>query len=90
MCDGLDTVATVLVNGQQVGRFSNQHRSYRIPVAHVLHEGENELEVVFDSAWAYAEHLKAELGDLPNAYPTRSTSSARWPATSAGTGARRW
>jgi beta-mannosidase len=69
VCNGLDTVATVLVNGAQVGQFFNQHRSYRIPVADVLRDGDNELEVIFDSAWAYAESIKAELGDLPNAYP---------------------
>ena len=70
VCDGLDTVATVLLNGHQVGRFFNQHRSYRIPVTDVVREGENEVEVVFDSAWAYAESIKQQLGDLPNAYPT--------------------
>ncbi len=70
VCDGLDTVATVLVNGVEVGRFFNQHRSYRIPVTDQLRAGENHLEVVFDSAWAYAEAMKQELGNLPNAYPT--------------------
>ena len=70
VCDGLDTVATVLVNGQEVGRFANQHRSYRIPVAEKLVLGSNEIEIVFDSAWAYARNLEHRLGALPNAYPT--------------------
>jgi len=69
VCDGLDTVATVLLNGIEVGHFANQHRSYRIPVADTLQAGANVLEVVFDSAWAYARAVEAELGSLPNAYP---------------------
>lgn len=68
--DGLDTVATVSLNGEEVGRTFNQHRTYRFDVSDRLHPGANELEVVFDSAWEYAEAVKAELGDLPNAYPT--------------------
>ncbi len=70
VCDGLDTVATILVNGRQAGKFVNQHRSYRIPVAALLADGDNEVEVIFDSAWAYAENIKQQLGNLPNAYPT--------------------
>ncbi len=70
VCDGLDTVARVLVNGREVGRFFNQHRSYRIPLERDLRPGENELEIVFESAWAYAKDMQRELGPLPNAYPT--------------------
>ena len=68
--DGLDTVATVSLNGDEIGRTVNQHRTYRFDVSGRLREGVNELEVVFDSAWDYAERVQAELGDLPNAYPT--------------------
>lgn len=69
VCAGLDTVATVLVNDVEVGGTRNMHRSYRFPVRHLLREGENHLIVVFDSAWDYAEQIRDELGDLPNAYP---------------------
>ncbi|GGM00300.1 glycoside hydrolase family 2 protein [Nakamurella endophytica] len=68
--DGLDTVATVLVNGVPVGRFANQHRSHRIALDEVLRPGPNEVEVVFDSAWEYARDLERMLGPRPNAYPT--------------------
>jgi len=68
--DGLDTVATVLLNGQEVGRTFNQHRTYRFDLTDMLLVGPNELEVRFDSAWDYAERLQADLGDLPNAYPS--------------------
>ncbi|WP_372983693.1 glycoside hydrolase family 2 protein [Microbacterium sp.] len=68
--DGLDTVATVSLNGEQIGRTFNQHRTYRFDVSDRLRAGANELEVVFGSAWEYAEQVKADLGDLPNAYPS--------------------
>jgi beta-mannosidase len=70
VCDGLDTIARVLVNGREVGRFFNQHRSYRIPLENDVVAGPNELEVVFESAWDYAQGMQQELGRLPNAYPT--------------------
>jgi beta-mannosidase len=69
VCLGLDTVAAVLVNGVAVGRTSNQHRVHRFPVASLLREGDNTIEVVFDDAWPHAESLRDELGPLPNAYP---------------------
>ena len=69
VCDGLDTVTRVLVNGREVGRTFNQHRSYRIPLERRLVPGANELEIVFESAWDYALGLQQQLGKLPNAYP---------------------
>ncbi|GGF20788.1 glycoside hydrolase family 2 protein [Subtercola lobariae] len=68
--DGLDTVATVTFNGTVLGQTFNQHRTYHFDVTELLVDGANALEVRFDSAWAYAQRIQAELGDLPNAYPT--------------------
>lgn len=68
--DGLDTVATIRLNGQVLGSTANQHRGYRFDVRDRLVDGPNELEVVFGSAWEHAEALAARLGPLPNAYPT--------------------
>ncbi|TDD72681.1 glycoside hydrolase family 2 protein [Jiangella aurantiaca] len=69
VCDGLDTVATVTVNGVEVGRTANMHRGYRFDVSSLLVEGDNDLAVRFDSAYDYAEGLRDVLGDRPNAYP---------------------
>ncbi|MGW1818097.1 glycosyl hydrolase 2 galactose-binding domain-containing protein [Streptomyces sp. NPDC002125] len=66
--DGLDTVATVLLNGTEVGSTANQHRSYRFPVRELLREGSNTLAVRFASPYAYAEGLRDKLGDRPGAY----------------------
>src|SRR5581483_6607765 len=51
---GLDTVATVELNGTEVGRTANMHRSYRFPVRDLLHERDNRLRVTFASACRYA------------------------------------
>jgi len=44
---GLDTVATIELNGTVVGRTENQHRSYRFDVRELLAEGDNHLVVTF-------------------------------------------
>jgi len=68
VCEGLDTVATLTLNGVRIGSTANQHRSYRFPVRHLLRAGENTLHIRFDSAYAYAEAQRAALGDRPGAY----------------------
>ena len=48
-CDGLDTLATVTVNGTVVGTAKNMHRTYEFDVKGVLQAGENTISVKFDS-----------------------------------------
>lgn len=70
--EGVDTVATVTVNGVEVGRTANMHRSYRLDVAAALREGDNELVVAFTSPISYANQQALELGIRPqsgNAHP---------------------
>jgi beta-mannosidase len=69
VCAGLDTVATVSLNGIPIGRTANMHRGYRFDVRPALRAGENTLRVRFASAYRYAEHVRETLGDRPNAYP---------------------
>ena len=47
--DGLDTYATVRLNGQQILVADNMFRRWRIPVKSLLHSGANELTVSFES-----------------------------------------
>lgn len=49
-CQGLDTFATVKLNGRQVGQSDNMFRAWEFEVGPFLRSGENELEVRFDSA----------------------------------------
>jgi beta-mannosidase len=68
VCAGLDTVATVELNGVELGRTANMHRSYRFDARPALRAGDNELVVRFESAYAYAERWRDTLGARPNAY----------------------
>jgi beta-mannosidase len=67
--DGLDTVASITLNGVEVGRTQNMHRGHRFDVAGLLRERDNRLRVRFGSAYRYAEELRERVGDRPNAYP---------------------
>ncbi|MEV6816333.1 glycoside hydrolase family 2 protein [Micromonospora sp. NPDC051296] len=69
VCAGLDTVATVTVNGVEVGRTENMHRGHRFDVTSLLRTEGNTLAVRFDSAYRYAEAHRDRLGDRPNSYP---------------------
>lgn len=60
VCDGLDTLGRVEINGQPVGTFENMFRQYRWEVKDLLREGENHLLVHFDSPVQYAKEREAQ------------------------------
>ncbi len=66
VCDGLDTVAELTLNGVRFGHSQNMHVAYRFPVAPLLRAQGNELEITFASAVRYARSLEAERGPLPH------------------------
>ncbi|TDN43334.1 beta-mannosidase [Curtobacterium flaccumfaciens] len=67
VAEGLDTLATVEVNGIVVGITRNQHRSYRFPVGHLLRPGTNEVVVTFDAPVPAAVRLSEQHGgELPH------------------------
>ena len=68
VCGGLDTIATITVNGVEVGSAANMHRTYRFDVADVLRAGENTLRVLFAAPYAYAEAQRHRLGARPGPY----------------------
>ena len=67
--DGIDTVATVTLNGRVVLDVANQHRSYRVDVREHLLAGENRLEVAFRSPVRYANERSQVYGARPRPYP---------------------
>lgn len=67
--DGIDTVATLTFDGQELGRTANQHRSYRFDVRDLLRPTTQRLRVLLHSAIAHAEAEAARLGPRPLAYP---------------------
>ena len=50
---GLDTLATIHLNGMRIGYFENAHRFFRIPVKAILKAGENKILIQFSSPQAY-------------------------------------
>lgn len=61
----LDTVATLVLNGTEVGRTRNQHRSFRFDVRDVLQGSGEELQVRFDSGLRSAREAEQRLGSRP-------------------------
>jgi beta-mannosidase len=59
VCDGLDTLANVSLNGSELGRTNNMFRQYRWDVKPLLKAGENELRVAFDSTVRYITEKQA-------------------------------
>ncbi len=59
VAEGLDTLATVVLNGVEVGRTENQHRSYRFDIGAALVAGDNALRVDF-AAPVPAAHARSE------------------------------
>ena len=48
-CEGLDTICTVQVNGQTVGKADNMHRIWEFDVTSAVKPGENSLSIHFES-----------------------------------------
>lgn len=67
--DGLDTVAVIRVNGQDLAHTYNQHRSYVVDVTEVIRPGANDLIMTFKNVRDYAEQIRASVGELPNGNP---------------------
>jgi len=60
VCDGLDTLAQIEVNGKLVGRSENMFRQYRWEVLPWLRAGENEITVTFKSTVQYITGREAQ------------------------------
>jgi beta-mannosidase len=60
VCDGLDTLAELRLNGELLGQTDNMFRQYRWEVKPLLTEGENELVVAFRSPLQFVAPRQAE------------------------------
>lgn len=65
-CDGLDTIATLRLNGKEIGRGESQHITYRFDVRSALQPGENVLEIEFASPVKYARSMSKAMGEHPH------------------------
>jgi len=60
VCDGLDTLAEVTLNGQPLGTTDNMFRQYCWDVKSLLRQGENRLMILFRSPVQYIAARQAE------------------------------
>lgn len=70
VCDGLDTIADVYLNGTYLGHAGNMFRRWEWQVKHLLREGDNDLHIVFGSPVGFITARQAQLplqggGDIP-------------------------
>ncbi|MDR1825974.1 MAG: hypothetical protein LBR27_11745 [Bifidobacteriaceae bacterium] len=71
VADGLDTLATISLNGAQVAKTANMHRGYRFDITEAAQAGGPsgaagaELSIAFASVYPYAAELAREVGPLP-------------------------
>jgi beta-mannosidase len=59
-CDGLDTFATITLNGKILAQTDNMFRSYEWDVKSILIQGTNSLEISFTSTIPYAQKKQKE------------------------------
>ena len=59
-CEGLDTVARVSVNGEEVLRADNMHRTWMVDIREYVAAGENMIEIVFESPNRYVKAAYAQ------------------------------
>ncbi|QEO10733.1 glycoside hydrolase family 2 protein [Protaetiibacter larvae] len=67
--DGLDTVASITLDGELLAEVANQHRRYRLDVTGRIRPGGSELVVAFRSPVRYANAQSLALGVRPRPYP---------------------
>lgn len=64
-CHGIDTIATIAINGQELASTENMYRTYEFDVKDFLKSGDNSLSITFASPMKYSRQQEAERGILP-------------------------
>lgn len=59
-CEGLDTFATILINGKKIAETDNQFRTYEFDVRKLLKPGTNSIVIRFASAFNYCNKKDKE------------------------------
>jgi len=77
VCEGLDTFATILINGKLVGKAKNMYVEHEFDIKELLRKGENEIVILFESALRVGEELKKKYGETSSGYPFETRSYVR-------------
>jgi beta-mannosidase len=76
-CEGLDTLATLSLNGREVGRADNMFRTWEFDVKPLLGAGTNSIEVRFASTLPYIQAREKERR-LPNWNARHEVTGRSW------------
>lgn len=63
-CEGLDTFATIRINGQEVAKTDNFFRTWELDVKPYLHEGENALRIDFEPLGSFLKRNEGRFGEF--------------------------
>ena len=77
-CHGLDTIATITLNGTEVAQTANMFRTYEFDVRSLLHIGTNTIGIDFAAPTTYAENMDAEHGALAGWVEPMRINSGAW------------
>ncbi len=77
-CEGLDTIATITLNGVELGTADNMYRTWEFDVKQVLKPGRNTIRVRFESPLKYVERRAAGARATPGWAPSHETKLRPW------------
>ncbi|MBN1623825.1 MAG: glycoside hydrolase family 2 protein, partial [Clostridia bacterium] len=62
VCEGLDTLTDIFINGKFLASTDNMHRTYGFDIRHWVDTGQNEIKIIFKSPIEFIEKSWAERG----------------------------
>lgn len=72
VCEGLDTLAEISINGTFLSKTDNMHRTWKFQAKKLLHPGKNEIQIVFRSVLRFIEDYPYEAHKKINYIPCGS------------------
>lgn len=72
VCEGLDTLAEISINGTFLAKTDNMHRTWKFQAKKLLHPGKNEIQIVFRSVLRFIEDYSYEAHKKINYIPCGS------------------
>lgn len=72
VCEGLDTLAEISINGTFLAKTDNMHRAWKFQAKKLLHPGKNEIQIVFRSVLRFIEDYPYEAHKKINYIPCGS------------------
>lgn len=72
VCEGLDTLAEISINGTFLAKTDNMHRTWKFQAKKLLHPGKNEIQIFFRSVLRFIEDYPYEAHKKINYIPCGS------------------